>query len=154
MHQNYLKIVQDCCVQHIFAYVHYEKKSFNADQHSTVRWDIFIGFFEIAHSSFRYLPWQMSYTFLAISARFGPFLALKSTLEDRWLCINWKDCKILRKNHFVNSHFYHILKSNFRPFSGLQHMSEGVQMKGLESYFHLIPVASSDEMRGLRYKAM
>ena len=32
-------------------------------------------------------------------------------------------------------------------------MSEGVQMKGLELYFHLVPVASCDGMRGPRYKA-
>ena len=57
------------------------------------------------------------------------------------------------QNHLVNRHFYHILKSKFRPFSGLQQMSEGVQMKDLELYFHLVPVASCDGMRGLRYKA-
>ena len=119
----------------------------------TVHWHVFIENFEFFFWRARYLPWLISFTFYAKAELSGALLRPKSAVKDKWLCINFEAGNILWENHLVNRHFYHILESNFRPFSGLQHMSEGVQMKGLELYFHLVPVASCDGMRGPRYKA-
>ena len=118
-----------------------------------MHWHVPIENFEFLFWMARYLPWLISFTFHAKTGLFGAFLRPKSIVEDKWLFIKREACIFLCQNHLVNGHFYHILKSKFRPFSGLQQMSEGVQMKGLELYFHLVPVASCDGMRGPRYKA-
>ena len=118
-----------------------------------MHWHIPIENFEFLFWMARYLPWLISFTFHAKTGLFGAFLRPKSIVEDKWLFIKREACIFLCQNHLVNGHFYHILKSKFRPFSGLQQMSEGVQMKDLELYFHLVPVASCDGMRGPRYKA-